>query len=745
MGSVGIGNGMFNKTRPKIPQLGVDLNKPEQTFKLVMVLCAVIFFIAVAFFSFARTRFRQIYAPRLLLVENKMFGIGNTSKKSIISLVTSALQTKDEDIFIFAGIDSLVFIRFLRLMLKFALCTMPYGLVILLPLNAVGDNNLKDGLNRLSMSNISAKSHHLWAHWLAVWLYSIIVFYLCWKEWKVYIRFRQRFLKKGLGNQFAVLVKELPDEVTEDHVFYDFVDKIFPNKVSSVYIIKDLDKWDKLIKKHDKLVLKYENAKFYEETKGKRKLIKSGCFGEAIDAITEYEKQLELTQEKLFAEKANGEPLRCGLVFFKSIKAKELALKSIWTNEISTFHVYPAPQVQEIYWDALKLHYPVRKVLQAVGYAIVFFLVLFWAVPITFISSLTKIESLSREFKWLDSILNGSSQIFISFIQGVLPVILIAVFYLILPYILFFVARLQGNYSCSRCAEMVFKCLFVFQTFNTFFIYILSGSVLQNISQIIQEPFQIPSLLAKSLPSQSGFYVNYLALVSFVGLAIELTRIWPLIKISINLKWVAKTARQKLEAWRPQRAEYEVMFSQALLFFLIGLSFSVLSPIIVPFVVLYYAFGYVVWLYQLLHVYIADYDHGGRFWTFVFDRIMICVLVFQLLMVGVFLLKEIWFAAVFLAPLVVCTVLFWLYMTNNFTPYSQYLTLEECVGMKYAERRFLDDVKEHYIRDRLPDVFEMSSPKQIDTQEYIPIDSINIDTDEENSQEMKENTRLLAQ
>ena len=214
MGSVGNGDGMFNKTRPKIPQLGVDFNKPEQTFKLVMVLCAIIFVIAVAFFSFVRTRFRQIYAPRLLLVENKMYGIGNTSKKSIISLVLSALNTKDEDIFIFAGIDALVYIRFLRLMLKFALCTMPYGLIVLLPLNAVGENKLTDGLNRLSMSNIPARSSHLWAHWVAVWFYSILVFYFCLQEWKIYIKFRQRFLKKGMGHQFAVLVREIPDEVS---------------------------------------------------------------------------------------------------------------------------------------------------------------------------------------------------------------------------------------------------------------------------------------------------------------------------------------------------------------------------------------------------------------------------------------------------------------------------------------------------------------------------------------------------
>ena len=213
MASVGTGNGMFNATRPKISEIGVDLNKPEQTFKFVMVLCSIIFIIAVVFFTLIRRRFRQIYAPRLLLIENKMFGIGNLPKKSSFSWVTLAFSTKDDDLFVFAGFDALVYIRFLRLMLKFALCTMPYGLIVLLPLNAVGENKLPDGLNRLSMSNIVHGSSHLWAHWLAVWLYSLLVCFFCLQEWKVYIKYRQRYLKKGLHHQFSILVKEIPEEV----------------------------------------------------------------------------------------------------------------------------------------------------------------------------------------------------------------------------------------------------------------------------------------------------------------------------------------------------------------------------------------------------------------------------------------------------------------------------------------------------------------------------------------------------
>jgi len=229
MSSVGMGNGMFNKTRPKLSKIGVDLNNPEQTFKFVMALCAVIFVIAVLFFTFVRLKFRQIYAPRFLLIENKMFGIGNAPKKSLFSWVTSALHTNDEDIYVFAGLDALVFLRFLRLMLKFALCTMPYGLVVLLPLNVIGKNKLPDGLNRLTMSNIPAGSSNLWAHWVAVWLYSLLVFFFCWQEWKVYIKYRQRYLKKGMLHQYAVLVKEIPKEV---NVILRWLVSYFPEIVS---------------------------------------------------------------------------------------------------------------------------------------------------------------------------------------------------------------------------------------------------------------------------------------------------------------------------------------------------------------------------------------------------------------------------------------------------------------------------------------------------------------------------------
>jgi hypothetical protein len=48
--------------------------------------------------------------------------------------------------------------------------------------------------------------------------------------------------------------------------------------------------------------------------------------------------------------------------------------------------------------------------------------------------------------------------------------------------------------------------------------------------------------------------------------------------------------------------------------FIIGLTYSVIAPLVLPFVVAFFGFGYLVMKYQLMYVYIPQYESGGRFW-----------------------------------------------------------------------------------------------------------------------------------
>ena len=196
----------------------VDLNVQSEAFKLVTALSAIIFVFSVLFFSILRLRFRQIYAPRLLLIENKLFTIA-TIPRSFFAWITPAFRITDDDIYTFAGIDALVYIRFLKLVLKFAVFTLPYGFIVLLPLNIHGGNNLKDSLDKLTMSNVTKGSEKIWAHFIAVWVYTLAVIYLTYQEWKVYISYRQKYLKKGSGHQFGILVQDIPSDVSIQFCF----------------------------------------------------------------------------------------------------------------------------------------------------------------------------------------------------------------------------------------------------------------------------------------------------------------------------------------------------------------------------------------------------------------------------------------------------------------------------------------------------------------------------------------------
>ena len=343
---------------------GVNLNNPTETFKLVMVLCLFIFVVSVIFFSSLRLRFRQIYSPRMLLIENKPFTVG-TMPRSFFSWITPSIMTTDEDVYTFAGIDALVFIRFLKLILKLALFTLPYGMIVLLPININGGNNLVDGLDRLSMSNVKTSSSLLWAHCLAVWLYTFAVIYLTFEEWKVYIKYRQIYLKKGIPNQFVIFLQNIPQEHLDEQSLKSLVDRLFPNKISDIYLVKELSNWDYWINRHDKYVMKWERAKHYQESTRKSLRLRKLPGGQEYDALTEYEKELELIQEKLIEEqnRSRSNSLTCAFVFLKSLKARSQALQNVWHADPLLFKTNPAPAVSEILWDNLKICNIERSVL----------------------------------------------------------------------------------------------------------------------------------------------------------------------------------------------------------------------------------------------------------------------------------------------------------------------------------------------------------------------------------------------
>ena len=62
------------------------------------------------------------------------------------------------------------------------------------------------------------------------------------------------------------------------------------------------------------------------------------------------------------------------------------------------------------------------------------------------------------------------------------------------------------------------------------------------------------------------------------------------------------------------------------LVFLIGITYSVISPVIIPVIVIHFGFRYIVWVYQLHYVYVQKIDLCGRLWPRLSSRfVLLCL------------------------------------------------------------------------------------------------------------------------
>jgi hypothetical protein len=153
----------------------------------------------------------SLYLPLLLLgwltfeiLQRKWEGVYKARRRAEVSPTSSlaqknygpfgwilpVLRTSDDEIFNLCGLDTLCFLRLLRMGEKLAGFGIALSLV-LFPLYATGTNpqeasrNDIDPLERITMSNLGQREGRLWASVLAMYLMSFFGMAMLWLEYKV--------------------------------------------------------------------------------------------------------------------------------------------------------------------------------------------------------------------------------------------------------------------------------------------------------------------------------------------------------------------------------------------------------------------------------------------------------------------------------------------------------------------------------------------------------------------------------
>ncbi|MFS8020767.1 putative calcium-dependent channel, 7TM region phosphate [Helianthus anomalus] len=211
-----------------------------------------------------------------------------------------------------------------------------------------------------------------------------------------------------------------------------------------------------------------------------------------------------------------------------------------------------------------------------------------------------------------------------SVITGYLPSVILSGFLYVVPFVMKGMAGVAGCVSISEQEQKASNMVFYFLMANVFFMSVLSGSLLDQIGKSFNNPRDVPSRLAGAVsarvsnPSffhlsifqtffftlvnsflisvQADFFITYVLTSALAGFPLEILQpgllTWETMKLHT---W----ARGRKKSNYLSSFPYHRVIPFVSLFVLIGIVYAVIAPLLLPFLVVYFLLGYVVYINQV--------------------------------------------------------------------------------------------------------------------------------------------------
>lgn len=378
-----------------------------------------------------------------------------------------------------------------------------------------------------------------------------------------------------------------------------------------------------------------------------------------MDSESFYSEQMTVLSEKILDEFKSHERSLAPVAFvtFRTIEdANLVAAHTKTTGVLDAFDVslglssFMAPEPRDILWEHLNVTPEFRNARFLSSNATFILLLFFWLVPVALISSLTNLDELGRRIPFLNDIVDASPGLR-AFLQGFLPTLGLIVFMALLPHIIIYMHRFRAPISASHLANLVFRRYFFALVFMVFWVYTVTGTLLNQLEAFL-DARNILTTIGTSLPQQANFFIGYVTLAAFLMMSLELIQIGPLLG---RLIFGPPSTDGPVDL-KPVR--YDLILPQILLMFVITLSYSAISPLMLVFGMCYFGTAFMVWKHQILYVYGREWEAGGVWWPQIFNRCIGALVLFQVVTLSVISLKQGFYQLGFLLPGVALTVFF---------------------------------------------------------------------------------------
>ncbi|XP_050208177.1 CSC1-like protein At3g21620 [Mercurialis annua] len=680
----------------------------------INILSAVIFLLAFAILRIQPVNDR-VYFPKWYIkglrssplgsgaFVGKLVNLDFRSYLKFLNWMPAALQMPEPELIHHAGLDSAVYLRIYLIGLKIFVPIAFLAFTILVPVNWT-NNTLKKSdltysdLDKLSISNIPMGSNRFWTHLVMAYAFSFWTCFVLKKEYEIVASMRLHFLATDhrRPDQFTVLVRNVPPD--PDESVGELVEHFFmvnhPDHYLTHQVVYNANKLSELVNKKKKMRnwLDYYQLK-YSRNQSKKPLVKTGFLGlcgNSVDAIDYYTSEIEKLSEEISLERdkimsSSKSIMPASFVSFQTRWGAAVCAQTQQTRNPTLWLTEWAPEPRDIYWDNLAIPYvslAVRRLIVGVAF---FFLTFFFMIPIAFVQSLANIEGIEKALPFLKSIIE--MQVVKSFIQGFLPGIALKIFLIFLPSILMLMSKFEGFISLSGLERRSATRYYIFQFINVFLGSIITGTAFQQLNNFIhQSANDIPKTIGVSIPMKATFFITYIMVDGWAGVAGEILRLRPLIIYHLKNTFLVKTEKDREEAMDPGTIGFNTGEPQIQLYFLLGLVYCVVSPILLPFIIVFFALAYIVYRHQIINVYNQEYESAAAFWPDVHGRIVTALVVSQLLLMGLLSTKEASQSTPLLITLPILTIWFHFFCKGRYEPAFIRYPLQEAMMKDTLER-----------------------------------------------------------
>ncbi|XP_022738267.1 CSC1-like protein At1g32090 [Durio zibethinus] len=618
---------------------------------------------------------------------------------TFLNWMPQALKMSESELINHAGLDSAVFLRIYTLGLKIFVPITVVALLILIPVNVssgtlffLRKELVVSDIDKLSISNVPPESIRFFVHIGLEYLFTIWICYMLYKEYDNIAIMRLHFLasQRRRAEQFTVVVRNVPQ--IPGHSISDSVDHFFKTNHPDHYLchqaVYNANKFAKLVRKRDRLQnwLDYNQLKFerHPEKRPTKKAGFLGLWGERVDSIDFYKQQIKEFDKKMALErqKVLNDPksiLPVNFVSFKSRWGAAVCAQTQQSKNPTLWLTNWAPEPRDVYWRNLAIPFVSLTIRKLVISLSVFALVFFYMIPIAFVQSLANLEGLERVAPFLRPVIE--LKFIKSFLQGFLPGLALKIFLYILPTVLMIMSKIEGHIALSTLERRASAKYYYFMLVNVFLGSIVTGTAFEQLHSFLhQSPTQIPRTIGVSIPMKATFFITYIMVDGWAGIAGEILRLKRLVIFHLKNMFLVKTERDREKAMDPGSVDYPETLPSLQLYFLLGIVYAVVTPILLPFILVFFAFAYLVYRHQIINVYNPQYESAAAFWPHVHSRIIASLLISQLLLLGLLSTKKAANSTPLLVVLPILTLSFHKYCKNRFEPAFRKYPLEEAMA-----------------------------------------------------------------